>query len=858
LPFPKILLAALVGLGLIALASEGRAQAPSAPPAADAKAPPATAPAAGGAATPAAEAPPPALTLPPEALEPVQRLAKSVENAEKAIQQLRELEGELARLRSEVERIIYDSTSTAEQLRPQLDEVRKQIDRLGPPPGKDQPPESATVIAERQRLNQLAASLDGAIKTTELAWVRAKQLIDRITVIRYQLFTRNLFERRDSPLLPAVWRDVGDRLPLVMSRLSYYGNDWLTWASRKSGWLALLGAGTVLAFGLLSWLSRRLLARCRARPEATPTFFQRVTQGARLLPLHMVAAVVAVLMIYFGLAALDLLFAPWIGVANAALGGLFIYVAAAALLEVCLAPAYPAWRIVPVADRTARNVKLALEAMVAVFVVDVVLVELARALYVPLSINVVKTFLFSVVFVTILAALFLVRIEPLIGPDRPVNGHAFVPKPVTLLTPAWMKLPVAATAIAILVASLAGYIALGRFIAHQVVLSGTVLAGAGLLYLAIRAVTRDRADNRDLVGIFLERRFGFSDPLRRRQLSRLVEVIGTLLVFTLAVPALLVQWGFSAADIRDWFLALLFGFEIGRYRVSLVSILVGIALFTVLLFTTRLVQRWLREKVLVAPRVDPGIANSVETAVGYAGIGLALLVALSWAGLDITSLAIVAGALSVGIGFGLQSIVNNFVSGLILLVERPVKVGDWIVVGNEQGNVRRISVRSTEIETFDRASLIIPNSELITGRVLNWTHRNPLGRAVVKVETAPFADPQAVIAILHECAIQHPDTVKTPAPFITFDSFSSLKLEFTVRAVVPDVYLGGKVGTDMRIEILKRLREKGISLGNPQYDVHLRDLDWVKSAAARVAEQRNNGADPGNQPTGAETGAERS
>ena len=223
----------------------------------------------------------------------------------------------------------------------------------------------------------------------------------------------------------------------------------------------------------------------------------------------------------------------------------------------------------------------------------------------------------------------------------------------------------------------------------------------------------------------------------------------------LALPLLLLQWGFSGADIRDWSKALLFGFEIGQFRISLARILIGIGLFTALLFLTRLVQRWLRDRVLAQPRVDAGIANSIDTAVGYAGTALALLLAVSYAGFDITSLAIVAGALSVGIGFGLQSIVNNFVSGLILLVERPIKVGDWIVVGNEQGNVRRISVRSTEIETFDRASLIVPNSELITGRVLNWTHRNMLGRAVVKISVDPDADPERVLKILRACAEAH-------------------------------------------------------------------------------------------------------
>ena len=160
---------------------------------------------------------------------------------------------------------------------------------------------------------------------------------------------------------------------------------------------------------------------------------------------------------------------------------------------------------------------------------------------------------------------------------------------------------------------------------------------------------------------------------------------------------------------------------------------------------------------------------------------LAALLAISYAGFDITNLAIVAGALSVGIGFGLQSIVNNFVSGLILLIERPIKVGDRIVVGDQQGMVRRISVRATEIETFDRASLIVPNSELITGRVLNWTHRDSLGGVSVKVGVGYDADPEQVIAILRKCANEHREVLRSPAPGASFEGFGDSALIFGLR-----------------------------------------------------------------------------
>ncbi|MGE0701033.1 MAG: DUF3772 domain-containing protein, partial [Hyphomicrobiaceae bacterium] len=554
---------------------------PAAPPAQAAPQPggaaPQAQPAAAAPAAPAAvaaPAPPPPVVLPKEALEPVERLSRNIESAEKAIQQLKELEGELARLRAEVERIIYDSTSTADALRPQLEEVQKQIERLGPPPGKDQPAETPTVAAERARLNALKASLDGAIKTTELAWVRAKQLIDRITVIRYQLFTRNLLERRDSPLLPGVWRNVAEQFSTIRGRLAYYGGDWLDWAGRSVQWLMALGAAVLLGY-LVVWLVvRRFVSRRLGRPaEGSPSFLDRTLKAAWVAPVRMIAPAAAVLLLYYGLAELDLLFSPWIGLATATLGGLLVYVAAAALLSVSFAPHHPQWRLVPVDDRTAARVLAILEAFVGVYVVDIVLVELGRAIYVPLSVTVVQAFLTSLAFVLLLVLLLLTPLVPQTGPDRPVNGHAYIPKPVTLASPIWIKLPLLVTGLLILLSSMIGYVALGRFVAHQVVLSGTVLAGCGLLYLAVRSATRGRADNRDLVGQTLEKRFGLVDPARRRQLSRLIEVMATLLIATAAMPLLMLQWGFTGADIADWLKALLFGFEIGQFRISLARIL---------------------------------------------------------------------------------------------------------------------------------------------------------------------------------------------------------------------------------------------------------------------------------------------
>ncbi len=751
--------------------------------------------------------PAPAPVLPPEVLDPVTRLAKSIEGAEKSINQLKELESELARLRGDVERIIYESTATAEQLRPQLAEIRRQIDKIGAPPAAGQPPETATVAAERARLSAMAGALDSAVKTTELAWVRAKQLIDRITVMRYQLFTRNLLERRDSPMRPGVWADVSGRMSGVIGRVRYYGGDWLGWASQKWHELVAVCFGAAGAFAALYALSRRYIRPSLLRPAVSPSFFERASRAAWIAPAKALPAAAAAILLYAGLDSLGLFYDHWDGFANTALQGVLIFVAAWAMLDVALAPRAPAWRLIPLADRAATIVLWLLLAFVAIYVIDTLLTELGRVIYVPLTVTIAQTFITSCLFVLLLGAMLLTPFVPQAAADRPVNGHHDFTGPVSRHTPLWIKVPLWLVALTILATSLLGYVALGRFVAHQLVLGSMVLAAAGISYLAIRATTRGRPDGRVVVGALLETRFGL-EPSRQRQLSRLLEVVLTLLLLMVTLPLLMLQWGFQGADIRDWFKSAIFGFEIGHLKISLARIVLGIALFAGLLFLTRLLQRWLRDGVLTQSRMDAGISNSIDQAVGYSGITLAALLAVSYAGFDITSLAIVAGALSVGIGFGLQSIVNNFVSGLILLVERPIKVGDWVALGDQQGNVRRISVRSTEIETFDRASLIVPNSELISGRVVNLTHRNMLGRAVIKFSLDGAADPEKVLKIMLECAHAHPQVMKTPEPLASLENFGPGLLEFALRATIGDINRRLQVLTELRVGILKELRRQ--------------------------------------------------
>jgi potassium efflux system protein len=265
----------------------------------------------------------------------------------------------------------------------------------------------------------------------------------------------------------------------------------------------------------------------------------------------------------------------------------------------------------------------------------------------------------------------------------------------------------------------------------------------------------------------------------------------------------------------------LLGAGLARVTFSLGTVLAAAALLLVGLLATRAVQRWLGRQFLPRTGLEPGLQHSISAILGYVGVIAAISLALAELGIDLQKIAFIAGALSVGIGFGLQSIVSNFVSGLILLAERPIRVGDSIVVKGEEGWVRRISVRATEIETFERASVIIPNSELITGVVKNWTHANTMGRIIIKVGVDYASDPEQVRDLLLECAREHPQVVDSPLPRALLLNFGDSALEFELRCVVADFDRSLIVKSDLYFAILKRLRAAGIRIPAPQREVRL-------------------------------------
>ena len=375
-------------------------------------------------------------------------------------------------------------------------------------------------------------------------------------------------------------------------------------------------------------------------------------------------------------------------------------------------------------------------------------------------------------------------------------------------------------------------------IVRGVAILGTGLAAAGYLNLA-QAVMTPTALTLGLVGVLL----ALQSPIRdgyallagkssQEAAQALLPVLVNLLLILAALPVLALIWGMRGDQIAEIISRFFEGFDLGGTRVT-PTILVAVALvFAIGMIATRIMQGALRSTVLPRTKLDVGARNAVVSGIGYVGIALAAVIAITTAGIDLTALGVVLGALSVGIGFGLQNVVNNFVSGIILLVERPISEGDWIEVGPTMGIVKSISVRSTVIETFDKTDVIVPNADLISGTVTNWTRGNTIGRVILTVGVAYGTDTRRVQGILLDIARGHPDVAQFPEPGVDFMAFGADSLEFRVRVILRDITKLGAVRTEMNHRIAERFVEEGIEIPFAQRDIWLRNPEALMMRTA--------------------------
>ena len=737
----------------------------------------------------------------------------SVEQIEQALGKRELGDAALLELRASIEPLNTTLKNALDDLTPKLDAAREQLEQLGPKPDEKAPPEAPAVAAERAGLQKQFEDADAAVKRAKLLSVRLDQASGTILSLRRDLFTRTLLARSSSILSPSLWASIWREAPADLRALGLISSAWWSAAEAQiEGWaMAGLLVGTLaiaLAWATVLRLQRRVVRRDPAKVEVNAFMKARgavwVAVSIAFVPMIAMALLIG---LWRGLGLFNMRLEPLVASLSDGVARVAITLAIARGL---LAPDLPHWRLLDLSDKTVeRLARLALT--VAIFVSAAKVMEaVIEVIGAGLALSVALRGVAGLV----VAGMLAMGMQG-IGPPPDEEEDCLGPK----LAPQrdWygpMRLAIWASVAAIIVATLIGYVSFGAFLVEQVVWVTFIGSGLYLLLELAREAINEGFQPQARVGRALMASLG----LRRESLDQLAVLLAgaaQLGLITAAVLLALAPWGIESDDMFSSLRAAFFGFRVGDVTISLSGIIVSVLLFAIGFALTRGFQHWLESTLLPRTQIDAGLRNSIRTSVGYIGFVIAAAVGLGYMGLSFDKLAIVAGALSVGIGFGLQSIVNNFVSGLILLWERAIRVGDWVVLGEEQGYVRRINVRSTEIETFDRATMIVPNSNLVTGVVKNWVRGDKTGRIKIPISVHMSADPEVVRDTLIACAKGQELVLRIPAPFVSFVGMTETLLKFELMCFVADVETSGRVKSDLHFDIFRRFKAAGIEFTPP-------------------------------------------
>lgn len=731
---------------------------------------------------------------------------------------------QLTTSRDELERLRENVDSFLTTLEPRLEGVNTLAAKLGPAPAQGDAPEPEEAARTRGEISGLRSTYASAKSVAEQTSVRAAQLISQIQDIRRSRFASRLFNRAPDVLDLDLWRDFPENFAGMVAAGGSAVADWWRSLGMQGGRDAQAEALQLIALAIVLCLiflllTRRGVAHLRSWPDGdVPPFWKRAGSAAGVIALRTLPVAVPVVFLYSSLKVSELIDGRIDWVFYTAARAVIVVSAVHALIKTVVAPRNPQWRLIALSDAAAFRVHMLVVALAAVYALNLVTNVLTIVARAPLSLTVAQSFLASLVISGLLIAILRTR-----GDAEPIEGTSKAAWLPTLQLPLWIL------TLAILATAFAGYVALSRFIATQVIVTGTIFALVYLLMIWVDAFGQSMRDEESRTGRWLQSSVGF-DAKRRGQLALPVTLFLKFLVLLFSAPLIMLQWGPNWEDVTDWFGQLFFGFQVGNTHVSVAAIIAAVIVFILGSVGAKVFQGWLDNQILKPAGLSGSLRDSIRTGVGYLGISAAALIAFSYAGLDLSNLAIVAGAFSVGIGFGLQSIVSNFISGLILLAERPIKVGDWVVVGGEEGYVRKISVRSTEIETFDRANVLVPNSNFITETVKNWTLHNNMGRLSIPVSVEYGSDPRQVKELLLKVARDHLNVMTNPEPFVYFANFGADGLDFVLYFYVFDLGKGLGTRTDIRIAIVEEFQKANIDIPYRKADVMLKDMEWLKEA----------------------------
>jgi len=714
-------------------------------------------------------------------------------------------DGVLQQLRDQIDPVTARMNAVASDLVPRTAAVKDRLAQLGPAPDpKSNTTEASAITADRSAQQKLFDDLDGTAKRAKVLAVQAAQISDTIVTRRRDLFAHDLFARSRSLGSPGLWTAVAVEVPADAQRVATLARNWGQAASdRLSVWqkpvLALLLAALALGYYPV-W---RVAVRVRSRdPEARPTRFGKAVAAVRVAATTAIVPVAAVLALG-GLVVLFDLPNLLQALGESLTVGVVVVALGTGLSRGLFAPKSPNWRLPPIGDDTAKNLyhlTITVTAIVAAeHVVEAVNAFIQVGVPTAIATRGLGALAVAVAIGLALRRAWLRRH----GAETPALGD-----PQGEHWAALLRVTGRAVAVLLLVAVLVGYVALAAFLVEQVIAIAGTLAMLYVLLILADEGFRTALRPQSAIGRGLAALVG----LRPDGLAQIAVLSSALVRVSLLVAAallVLAPWRIESGDMLATVEAAFFGFAIGGATISIASLIVAVLLFVLAVAATRAVQRWLETEYLPHTKLDTGLQNSIKTSLGYVGFIAALGLSLAYLGLSFERLTLIVGGLSVGIGLGLQSVTNNFVSGLIMLWERAVRVGDWVEVGAEQGFVRRINVRSTEIETFDRALVIMPNASLVSGVVKNWVRNDRVGRIKLPFVVPLSADPEAVRTALIATAKAHERVLTIPTPSVFFTGLGEANMTFDLVCFIDDVESRIRVTSDLLYDIHAKLKAAG-------------------------------------------------
>ncbi|WP_175824064.1 DUF3772 domain-containing protein [Burkholderia sp. BCC0419] len=749
-----------------------------------------------------------------------------------AVAQLKQMQAELDRIKQQTsttsnskeldalddsaQELSADVAKLQSDLTPQRAQVQAQLDVLGPPPAEGAAPETAAVAKQRAALGARKTQIDAALKQAADQKTSLTNLTEQFAKLHRSLLKNQLAFRSGSIFSAQFWLPLFHLSPDDRQRLDDFNGELfdMLHSSWVPGQRALTTLLLIAAFA--AWLGgRRLIERGLAWIALNRLPPSRLRRSALALTTALstfLATAIAIQILYLAVARhyelTPSLTDLWDQFAKLAATCALI----AGLGRALLCTKHPSWRLPALADPVALAMKPFPAILAGLLLVSGTLESINRIVDTSLSVTLFGRGIVSLVVALTVGASLLranrARSALAAAGEAPEQRSTLAG-----LIHAGVTLAIVASLIALLI----GYITVARFITYELVWFEIVLCATYILIQLTRDASESLFSSSLSTGQQIKHLFALEDR-HLDQARTVLSGFGTSLLMLIAAIALLTGgFGTTPGDLLDSAVAMIGSQRLQSLNIMPDRIMNAVIGFAIGFYLLRSLRRWLDGEFMPALGMDTGMRVSLITLFTNVGYVLLVLMTLGLLGVRWNNLAWIVSALSVGIGFGLQEIVKNFVSGLILLTERPVKVGDMISIAGVEGDIRRINVRATEIQLSDRSTVIVPNSQLISQNLRNVTMGNSTQGVATLVLTFPLnTDPEQVRDLLLDAYREHQAILDKPAPSVTFSQLTPDGITLSVTGYVSSPRIASSTKSDLLFEILKQLRAAGITLSSPQ------------------------------------------